>query len=204
MATTKEFSITRTRNSFKPRVSLDDLPFFEDGAGNMFAGLNGRGTTTFTGSGSTIVSHLPYTALEPMEKGAPAPTAVPLVEMEDLPEGAAIDYRIDGGFNNNCVVVTWDFPADMTMEWVCLKTFSGMQLKYASPKKRAKMIFAFADEDAFAYCNKMPCEECGFRCKSGFVLYALVRGVGVVRMPLERISMLGIIGAGATGPAKPA
>lgn len=196
MATAKEFSITRTRNSFKPRVSQEDLPFFEDTAGNVYAGLNGTDTTQFTGSGSTTVAHLPYTSMVPND-GESVPAPVPLIEVAELPENASFDYRIDGGFNNNCVIITWDFPAELRMEWVCLKTFTGMQLKYASPKKRAKLIFAFADEDAFAYCNKMPCEECGFRCKSGFVAYALVRGLGVVRMPLERISTLGIIGAGA-------
>ena len=74
--------------------------------------------------------------------------------------------------------------------WVALKTFTGMQLKYVMPKKFPPLLFALADEDAFAYCNKIPCEECAFRCKSGFVFYANIKGLGIVRMSMDRISML--------------
>lgn len=193
---TQEYSITRTRATFKPRVSGEDLPFFRDGAGNAVLGLSGSRTTELTGSGSTVVRHLPCLLLDEPAEGAQPTEPWPCVDEAALPEGIAIDYRIDGGFNNNCIVVTWDDAPEHKLEWVCLKTFTGMQLKYAMPKKRNKMIFALADEDAFAYCNKEPCVECGFRCKSGFVLYALVRGVGIVRKPVERISMLGIIGDG--------
>lgn len=203
MPSTQEYSVTRTRAAFKPRVSGEDLAFFEDAAGNMALGLSGEAGVELTGSGSTEVRHLPYAQLNALDEDAPVERAgahagapLPLVAEADLPEGVSIDYRIDGGFNNNCIIVTWDDDAEHRLVWACLKTFTGIQMKYAVPKKRNRMVFALADEDAFAYCNKQPCVECGFRCKSGFVLYALVRGVGIVRKPVERISMLGIIGDG--------
>ena len=60
------------------------------------------------------------------------------------------------------------------------------------PKKFPPLVFALAAEDAFAYCNKIPCEECAFRCKSGFELYALIEGVGIVKRSMDRISMLNL------------
>ena len=41
--------------------------------------------------------------------------------------------------------------------WFGLKTFTGMQHKYVTPKKWPPVVFALADEDAFAYCDKNPC-----------------------------------------------
>lgn len=192
---TQKFSITRTRASFKPRVSEEDLPFYRDDAGVTLLGLSGSRTTELTGSGSTEVRHLPYSTLDE-EATSDGKSPEPILSEADLPDGITLDYQINGGFNNNCIIVTWNDTAEHRVEWVCMKTFTGMQLKYALPKKRNKMIFALADEDAFAYCNKEPCVECGFRCKSGFEIYALVRGIGIVRKPVERISMLGIIGDG--------
>lgn len=191
----QEFSITRTHATFKPRVSEHDIPFYKDSTENVLAGISGSRSTELTGSGSTEVRHLPYAHLEQKDSKVTFSSAETLNESE-LPEGIALDYQITGGFNNNCIIVTWDDDAEKKLEWVCLKTFTGMQLKYAVPKKRNRIIFALADEDAFTYCNKEPCVECGFRCKSGFVLYALFKGIGIVRKPVERISMLGIIGDG--------
>ena len=186
------YSITRTRESFKPRVDGADLPFFSDGDGNMLIGVGGERATELTGSGSTTVRHLPYMHLN----GDANDAALPVLPENKLPEGVELNYRIDGGFNNNCIVVTWSDAPGRRVQWVALKTFTGMQLKYPMPRKLSKCIFALAAEDAFAYCNKEPCEECGFRCKSGFCLYVCVEGTGVVRKPVERISMLGIIGDG--------
>lgn len=187
----QEFSITRTRATFKPRVNGEDLPFFRDGAGNLLLGTTGDADAFFSGSQSTASAQLPYAALN--EGGADGRQAgveaVALVDAGEVSDRFKLDYRIDGGFNNNCVVVTWEAEDGVSNPvWVCLKTFTGMQLKYALPGKRKRMVFALADEDAFAYCDKAPCIECGFRCKSGFVLYAYVRELGVVSLPLERIS----------------
>lgn len=192
---TQTFSITRTRNTFKPRVNEEDVPFLQDVHGNVLLGVSGGEPISYTGSMSTEVAHLPYSQLKESEADGGNAAHEYLTEA-DLPEGLKLDYEINGGFNNNCLIVTWSDTTEHPCEWICLKTFTGMQLKYAMPKKRNRMIFAFADEDAFAYCNKEPCVECGFRCKSGFVLYANFKGLGIVKKPVERISMLGIIGDG--------
>jgi hypothetical protein len=193
----KEFSITRTRASFKPRVSEEDIPFFNDEAGNILVGLSGDAGVELTDRPPIECRHLPYANLNAGESGAGAGCAqAKLLTEADLPEKMELDYQINGGFNNNCIIVTWDDTPEHKLEWVLMKTFTGTQMKYALPKKRNRMVFALADEDAFVYCNKEPCVECGFRCKNGFVLYASFKGLGVVRKPVERISMLGIIGDG--------
>lgn len=37
----QQYSITRTRATWKPRVAADDLPFVKDKAGNVLVALNG-------------------------------------------------------------------------------------------------------------------------------------------------------------------
>lgn len=194
----KEFSITRTRASFKPRVSEEDIPFFIDDAGNVLAGIKGDADVELTDRPPIEVRHMPYAHLNSSDDQAEPSTleGVTLLAESDLPDKHELDYQINGGFNNNCIIVTWDDSSEHPLEWVLMKTFTGMQMKYALPKKRNRMVFALADEDAFVYCNKEPCVECGFRCKNGFVLYASFKGIGIVRKPVERISMLGIIGDG--------
>lgn len=193
----KEFSITRTRASFKPRVSEEDLPLFIDSAGNTLVGIKGDADVELTDRPPIEVRHLPYANLNvPKDAGEITIAGMKLLSEADLPEKMELDYQINGGFNNNCIIVTWDDTAEHPLEWVLMKTFTGSQMKYALPKKRNRMVFALADEDAFVYCNKEPCVECGFRCKNGFVLYASFNGLGIVRKPVERISMLGIIGDG--------
>ncbi|KRM32842.1 hypothetical protein FC83_GL000246 [Agrilactobacillus composti DSM 18527 = JCM 14202] len=85
-------------------------------------------------------------------------------------------YQIIGGFNNNCVEVTLSDELlnseSHHIEWVCLLTFTGFQFKYIVHNSKKKLLFALADEDAYAYCGKDPCEECRFKCKNGFAVYA--------------------------------
>lgn len=104
------------------------------------------------------------------------------------------DYHIDGGFNNNAVIVTWKIqdPSRYRIRWVALKTFTGMQLKYIMPKKFPPLVFALAAEDAFAYCNKIPARNAHSAARSGFELYALIEGVGIVKRSMDRISMLNL------------
>lgn len=187
---TVEFSLTRTRATWKPRVTEVDLPFFQTETGTTLLGVSGLTEAFTSGTGRSLVHELPYSTLEAMGGNLPEPA--PLLSRADLPEGVHIDYRIDGGFNNNVVKVTWDIDrgVDCRIEWVALKTFTGFQLKYVTPKKRSPLVFALADEDAFQYCNKAPCEECTFKCKLGFVAYVKVSDLGIVRMPLERVSLL--------------
>ena len=187
----QKYSLTRTRATWKPRVAAADLPFATDGAGNIVVGISGDEPAAFTGTGRTLVGEPPYAHLNG-DAVAAGGAAVELIDDADMPEGVEFDYRIDGGFNNNCVIVSWKIADTQRyrLNWVCLKTFTGMQLKYAMPNKRPPLVFALAAEDAFAYCDKQPCEECAFRCKSGFYLYAQIDGLGLVRKSMDRISML--------------
>ena len=190
----QEYSKTRTRATWKPRVTAEDLPFFEDeDSRTVFLGVAGATDVYQTGTGRTLVAELPYAHLDPAVENA-QPKKMGLIDENDLPEGISMTYRIDGGFNNNCILFSWTIAknAPYELSWVALKTFTGIQMKYVLPKKRSPLVFALADEDAFAYCNKIPCEECAFRCKSGFAIYASFKGLGIVRMPLDRISMLNL------------
>ncbi len=67
-----------------------------------------------------------------------------------------LNYQIMGGLNNNCVKIDWR-SVDSTCKprWFALKTFTGVMTKYVSPKKWPPIVFALADEDAFAYCDKI-------------------------------------------------
>lgn len=189
----QEYSITRTRATWKPRVTAKDIPFFKDKvSGNVIVGIAGDEPASQSGTGRTLIAELPYAHLNSVENASLE--NVSFIHEDELPEEISIMYHIDGGFNNNCVVFSWSIATDApyTLSWVALKTFTGIQLKYVLPKKRSPLVFALADEDAFAYCNKAPCEECAFRCKSGFVIYACFEGLGIVSMPMDRISMLNL------------
>ncbi|MFB0919259.1 MAG: hypothetical protein QMB62_00020, partial [Oscillospiraceae bacterium] len=83
---------------------------------------------------------------------------------EELPEGISLTYEIVGGLNENCVRVFW---SGISPHWLYLETFTGGQ--HIDIKKRPPAVFALAGEDAYAYCDKDPCEKCSFRCKNGFV-----------------------------------
>mgnify|MGYP006951507660 CR=1 FL=1 len=51
----QQYSITRTRATWKPRVAADDLPFVKDSAGNVLVALNGDAEASYTGTGRTLV-----------------------------------------------------------------------------------------------------------------------------------------------------
>lgn len=93
------------------------------------------------------------------------------------------DYTIIGGFNNNAIQVQLSdqllaIPEHQVV-WVCLLTFTGFQFKYIVNNAKQKLLFALADEDAYCYCNKNPCEECRFKCKNGFAVYTYWQGEGI-------------------------
>lgn len=120
--------------------------------------------------------------------GAPMEALSP-IQLQDLPQGVALDYRITGGYNDNVVELEWasEDPA-CRLEWAYLRTFTGGILKYPPPGKRPPLIFPLADEDAYAYCDQSPCLECVFRCKRGFILYVCLSGVGLVELPIDRMN----------------
>ncbi len=156
----------------------------------MFSmGISGAEGARFEEEGRNPLFIPPYANLSYCKACGETLEPVVLRGVDELPEGLQIDYRILGGFNNNTISFEWTIkpPADgYEIEWVVLKTFTGAQLKYISPKKRSPLLFALADEDAYAYCDEDVCLECIFMCKRGFVLYAAIRDWGIVKLPLER------------------
>lgn len=187
----KTFSNTRTKATWKPRVNEADLPFYElSGSQESFLWLGDETPSSLSDPGRNPVFNLPYAPKNDNQRSALGPIEpTVLLELEDLPEGISLNYTIVGGYNNNAIEVSWsvDDPA-YRLHWVALKTFTGMQLKYVTPKKRSPLIFALADEDAYVYCDESPCLECVFMCKRGFALYAHISGLGTVKLPLTRAS----------------
>lgn len=186
-----EFSPTRTHATWKPRVTAAHIPFYRcNTCGTIFAGIDSPVETHTVDDGErSLRVELPYSSIEinpsccgePMEKLEPIP-------WEDVQNQFKFDYRILGGFNNNCVEIKWDGGlSGLKPKWIALKTFTGLQLKYVTPKKWPPLVFAFADEDAFAYCDKNPCQECTFRCKSGMEIYCYVEGLGLLVRSMDRM-----------------
>lgn len=99
-----------------------------------------------------------------------------------------IDYKIMGGYNKNVVEVFWrEKDEDTVVKWICLKTFTGNQIKYVTEHQKKSFVFALADEDAYVYCDEDPCIECTFRCKRGFEIYAYVQMVGLLKISIDRM-----------------
>lgn len=105
-------------------------------------------------------------------------------DAEELFKTGDLYYDIVGGLNENCIRVFW---RGETPSWLYLLTYSGGQYMSLNAKKRPPAVFALAGEDAYAYCDKDPCEMCSFRCKNGFVLYAVLDGV-LYAAPINRIA----------------
>lgn len=199
--TERTFSATRTKATWKPRVTDDDLPFFSSSGGtSIFLGLADTELARFEGGGRAPQAVLPYTALSKHRTYDENVGPIRMHDTDEMPKDIHLDYRIIGGLNNNALEVSWkiDNGSEYSLSWIAVKTFTGMQLKYILPKKRSPLLFAFADEDAYAYCNEDPCRECIFMCKRGFVVYAAILGWGIVRMPLERATATG--GPAPTAP----
>lgn len=170
----QEFSITRTHATWKPRVIEDDFEWFRCmECGRIVLNVDGGVGPLLEGGGRNPQARLPYSMPdepEPMCCGRHM-ERMPLLEMEEIPPELGLDYRIVGGFNNNAVECRWKRSAGYQVRWATLKTFTGCQTKYVTPKKWPPLLFALADEDAYAYCDESPCLECTFMCKRGFVLY---------------------------------
>lgn len=187
----KPASPTRTKASWKPRIAEGDPGFFSvDGVTVM--PLGGAEAVSFLEPGRAPLAQLPYQACAMLGEPLSA-EAQPLLNLDALPEGAALTYRIVGGYDANAVEVRWTLPPHATgptgeslqLSWVMLRTFTGLQVKYPLPGKRPPLVFALADEDAYVYCDEPQCRECTFRCKQGFTLYAAIAGLGIVRVPLS-------------------
>lgn len=115
--------------------------------------------------------------------------SISLQEARELAPGVTVDYKIVGGYNDNAIQVFWNQKEpEARPVWIYLKTFTGGYIKYLSQTKRAPMVFALADMDAFSYCDEDPCLECTFRCKRGFELYVFIEQVGLIQIPLDKMS----------------
>lgn len=193
----RTYSATRTKATWKPRVIDVDPPLFRCAAcGAVFLGVAGNRPASFSGTGRTLVGEPPYAHLDAASSCCGRPMErLRAVDAEELPPGIELDYAIVGGYNNNAVKLSWRIEREgCSLSWAALKTFTGVQLSYVMPKKRSPLVFALADEDAYAYCDEDPCLECIFMCKRGFVFLAYVEGFGLVRLPLERAVATGTRG----------
>ena len=59
----QKYTITRTRATWKPRVTDADMPFFTDKDGNTLVALSGDADAEYTGTGRTLVGEPPYAHL---------------------------------------------------------------------------------------------------------------------------------------------
>ena len=186
-----EFSVTRTHATWKPRVTAKHIPLYHcPECGAVVQGIDGAAGTSLTNDGErSLIIEPAYANAE----FAPSCCGKPMERLELLPaeqveDRFKITYQILGGMNNNAIKIEWrSVDATCTPRWFLLKTFTGNQLKYVQPKKWPPIIFALADEDAFAYCAKDPCIECTFRCKRGMEVYAYVDNLGLVLLPLDHM-----------------
>ena len=188
----QEFSATRTHATWKPRVTEADIPLFHcPECGHVYQGITDGSPLTFSGTGRSLVAELPFqNVAAPLCPRCGKPLeSIPFIEHDNLPDGIELDFQFRGGFNNNCVKIKWDIrdTARYQLQWVLIKTFTGSQLKYVHEKKYSPLTFAFADEDAYCYCDSDPCEECMFRCKFGMCAYCFIMGLGLVHMPFDRM-----------------
>ena len=193
----QEISVTRSRATMKPRVTQADLPFFYDTAHhNVYLGIGSDSPAYQSDTWRSRVNELPYALFWQAdnstyeEKGfeTALPQTLSTLNYSNSPGELNLDYEFVGGFNNNAMRVTWNHRESGDVLWVVLKTFTGIQIKYVIPDKEPEVMFAFADEDAYCYCDYSPCEECVFRCKHGFVLYAYCGDGMLVRQPCDRMS----------------
>lgn len=98
-------------------------------------------------------------------------------------EGITVSTVFRGGFDNNALEVTWVIQkAEHSPKWVGLKTFTGAQFQYVKEGQNS-IIFAFAGDDAYCYCDNDPCMDCRFHCKKGFELFIGFKSE-VLRIPL--------------------
>ncbi len=195
--TEQQISVTRSHATMKPRVTQADLPFFLDTTNNnVYLGIGSDSPAYQSDTWRSRINELPYTLFWDADENAHDENAsrtassgmLSGMKYHNSPTWLNLDYAFVGGFNNNAMRVTWNRSESGDVLWAALKTFTGIQIKYVIPDKEPELIFAFADEDAYCYCDYSPCEECVFRCKHGFVLYVYCSDGSLVRQPCDRMS----------------
>lgn len=190
-----DFSPTRTHATWKPRVTAERVPFFRcSECGAIVSGIDGNVPIEMRNDGErSLIAELPYAHADfqpcchgkPMEK-------LEVVHADEVMDRIKLTYEILGGMNNNVVFLNWtEKEPGCKLRWAALKTFTGVMMKYVTPKKWPPLRFALADEDAFAYCDQDPCNGCTFRCKRGMEFYCYVENVGLVVLPLDHMKAPG-------------
>lgn len=177
-----ETSPTRSRAAWKPRIADAPLPFLELSAHAIALGIDdGEDVVVSDDMRSPIVTP-PYRFAD----GTGDVGRAGVIDAADCVDAIGFSVRMIGGLDSNALEVSWQIadPA-LSMRWIVLKTFSGMQLRYLKRNERQTVRFALAGDDAYAYCDKDPCEDCTFHCKRGFVLYGCVEGIGIVEVPVH-------------------
>lgn len=181
-------SPTRTKATWKPGVSDEPIAFFRCAiCGAILTSVDGSKGARLTGNSRRPIAELPYapTNLSLSCCGA-AMERLSELSHDNMPTCINISYEVVGGFNNNALRVFWATSGKEGIpRWFALKTFTGLQFKYIIPSKKPPLVFALADEDAYAYCDEDPCVCCTFHCKRGFVLYAYVENMELITLPLH-------------------
>lgn len=180
-ASSKTVPSLRCRISHRPAFQFQEPVFFRCGR-----------------CGNVLVGHAPLSDTRPTRYEASC-CGFPM----DLLEARGTDrvlthnlsFTVFGGFEHNALELHFG-TRDATsvshdIEWVYLHTFQGGQLKRPSSPSCQMVRFAFADNDAYVYCNREVCrmshEPCQFECKRGFVVYAYCRTCGLMRWYLQGI-----------------
>ena len=136
--------------------------------------------------GSLIILNLPPLAAAGTGQvsccGKPAAELVPKPGKDE-----DFEFKVFGGFENNALRVK--IHSDSPVSWIYCKSFQGGQLKYLNRKNANTAIFAFAEDDAYVYCDRDVCrmgnEHCQFQCKRGTVIYAYAEDAGLLRFDLK-------------------
>ena len=118
---------------------------------------------------------------------------LPVCHDPKILEEHKIEFTLFGGFEKNAARITvgsgiHPMRGDHRIEWVYAGGFQGGQLKYLPAGGSSKAQFAFADEDAYAYCDRPVCrmgkEHCQFQCKRGLIFYAYCSRHGLFRLEI--------------------
>ena len=130
-------------SSWKPRISFEDVPFFHCSVCNKtLMGVDSGVPTHYTGEDrDPMITHpymnwgsVPNCCGQEMERIIPK-------ALSELPNDFSIDYEITGGFGTNLIRLIWDSnDEETTPDWVALKTFTGMQIKYRLPQQSPSFV----------------------------------------------------------------
>lgn len=171
----------RCRMSHRPPFQVAEPSFYRcDTCGGLMVQHNRAERSAGTGAISCGLCGIPMRMLDPLPGNETA-------------KSHSLSYTVFGGFEHNAIEVgiacDQDEPVEgHQLEWVYLHSFQGGQMKFLSDGVRPLMRFAFADDDAYSYCDRPVCrmghEFCQFSCKRGFAVYAYCSTCGLMRWPL--------------------